>query len=107
VATTDGSFTAEVAKKDRAPLFERIPSETADRFSRHHILPDNMVAMRYGARLATDVYLPDGNGPFPTILTRMPYGKTEPYCFMPLIAQFFTSKGYASVVQDVRSKWGS
>ena len=38
-----------------------------------------MVPMRDGVRLATDVYLPNGEttppGPFPVILIRHPYGK--------------------------------
>jgi predicted acyl esterase len=35
---------------------------------------DVMVRARDGIGLATDVYLPDGPGPFPTVLTRLPYG---------------------------------
>ena len=35
----------------------------------------HMVAMRDGVRLATDVYLPDGAGPFPVIMERTPYGR--------------------------------
>ena len=34
-----------------------------------------MVAMRDGVRLATDVHLPDGAGPFPVIMERTPYGR--------------------------------
>ena len=37
----------------------------------------HMVAMRDGVRLATDVHLPDGAGPFPVILERTPYGRAE------------------------------
>ena len=36
-----------------------------------------MVPMRDGVRLATDVHLPDGVGPFPVILERTPYGRDE------------------------------
>ena len=34
-----------------------------------------MVPMRDGVKLATDVYLPAGQGPFPVVLYRTPYGK--------------------------------
>ncbi|MHC4891325.1 MAG: CocE/NonD family hydrolase, partial [Planctomycetota bacterium] len=34
-----------------------------------------MVPMRDGVKLATDVYLPDGEEPWPAILFRTPYGK--------------------------------
>ena len=33
------------------------------------------VAMRDGVRLATDVYLPEGDGPWPVIFLRFPYNK--------------------------------
>ena len=36
-----------------------------------------MVPMRDAVRLATDVYLPDGAGPFPVIMERTPYGRQE------------------------------
>jgi predicted acyl esterase len=39
---------------------------------------DIMVAARDGAALATAVYRPDGAGPFPAILERMPYDKSAP-----------------------------
>ncbi len=32
-----------------------------------------LVPMRDGVRLATDVYLPEGPGPFPAVLVRLPY----------------------------------
>jgi len=34
-----------------------------------------MVPMRDGVKLATDVYLPEGDGPWPTALIRTPYNK--------------------------------
>lgn len=94
-------------EKRLAPPFEITPSGTKDRCNPGRILRDEMVPMSDGVRLATDVYLPDREGPFPTILTRMPYGKTELYCHMPLTGEFWSKKGYAFVAQDVRGKWGS
>jgi uncharacterized protein len=66
-----------------------------------------MVPMRDGVRLATDVYLPDGPGPFPAVLVRLPYDKNGRYCFMPFIARLVTARGYAFVPQDVRGKFRS
>ncbi|MBT4888090.1 MAG: CocE/NonD family hydrolase [Rhodospirillales bacterium] len=103
----EASLAAEMEKKTTPPPFERIPTTTPDRFSDHRVLSDIMVAMSDGTKLACDAYLPQGDGPFPTVLTRLPYGKTEPYTYMPLIGAFFASKGYAYVAQDVRGKWGS
>ncbi|MBT6827553.1 MAG: CocE/NonD family hydrolase, partial [Rhodospirillales bacterium] len=107
MADIDKSLAAEMAKKTTPPPFDRIPTTTPDRSSGHRVLSDIMVTMRDGTRLACDVYLPEGDGPFPAILTRIPYGKNEAYCYMNLIGAFFALKGYVSVVQDVRGKFGS
>jgi putative CocE/NonD family hydrolase len=77
-----------------------------------------MVPMRDGIRLATDVYLPEGAGPFPVILERTPYGRGEPSRSeitatdatpMPRddFARLFTARGYAVVFQDNRGRHGS
>ena len=68
VYTDESSLAAEIAKKTTPPPFERIPSKTANRVSDHRIISDIMVNMRDGVRLATDVYLPKCDGPFPCIL---------------------------------------
>ncbi|MEU6556971.1 CocE/NonD family hydrolase [Streptomyces sp. NPDC046915] len=68
------------------------------------------VRMRDGVRLATDVYLPDGDAvdePGPTILVRLPYDKSGTYASMPLIARYLTRRGYRVAVQDVRGKFRS
>ena len=66
-----------------------------------------MVPMRDGVRLATDVYLPDGHGRVPAVLVRLPYDKCGRYTFMPQCAPYFTERGYAFIVQDVRGKFRS
>jgi predicted acyl esterase len=37
-------------------------------------LQDVQVDMRDGVKLLTDIYMPEGAGPFPVILSRVPYG---------------------------------
>jgi predicted acyl esterase len=66
-----------------------------------------MVPMRDGVSLAIDVYLPDGDGPWPSVLVRLPYDKNGRYCWMPWIARHFTDRGYAFLPQDVRGKFRS
>ena len=66
-----------------------------------------MVPMRDGVVLATDVYLPDGPGPFPAVLVRLPYDKNGRYCWMPFISRHFTDRGYAFLPHDVRGKFRS
>lgn len=59
--------------------------------------------MRDGVRLATDIYLPPGPGPFPAILMRSPYNKD----LMGGIAADAVKRGYAAVMQDTRGRFAS
>ncbi len=51
-----------------------------------------MLPMRDGVKLATEIYLPAGDGPWPTILVMTPYGRkgVEP------VAAEAGKRGYAS-----------
>ena len=74
--------------------------------------------MRDGVRLATDIYLPAGGGPFPVVLERTPYGRNEasrsertaadpsPQPRRAVAAKFL-EHGYAVVYQDCRGRYGS
>ena len=59
--------------------------------------------MRDGVRLATSIYLPDGDGPWPVILTRTPYNKAG----SAARASRYTTAGYAFVAQDMRGRFKS
>lgn len=59
-----------------------------------------------GVRLSTDVYLPDGNGPWPCLLIRTPYNNNDPAKKIPL-ARTFAAAGYAVAIQDVRGRYDS
>ncbi len=58
------------------------------------------VPMRDGVKLSTDVYLPEGDRPWPVALLRSPYGKAG--AWSAAVGQMGTTKGYAVVIQDVR-----
>ena len=60
------------------------------------------IEMRDGTRLAANVYLPKGQGPWPVIVTRTPYLKDG--SFMSRGVERYTDAGYAYVLQDVRGK---
>ncbi|MCC4908337.1 CocE/NonD family hydrolase [Microbacterium sp. cx-59] len=69
---------------------------------------EERVRMRDGVRLGTDVYLPAGDdSPGDAILIRLPYDKSGPYTFIPLIAEYLMARGYRVVAQDVRGKFRS
>lgn len=61
------------------------------------------VPMRDGITLATEVLLPDGEGPFPVTLLRSVYGRG----FAAEHAAPFNEKGVALVVQDTRGRGDS
>lgn len=60
--------------------------------------------MRDGVRLSANVYLPQAEGRYSTVLVRTPYGKGR-----ELIPNYrvFLENGYAVVVQDVRGRYES
>ncbi len=67
-------------------------------------------AMRDGVRLATEVYLPPGDGPFPVILQRTPYNRRSPApgtdCDAA-VGRYFAARGYATLNQDTRGRYRS
>ncbi|HUP23645.1 MAG TPA: CocE/NonD family hydrolase [Thermoanaerobaculia bacterium] len=65
---------------------------------------EHMVAMRDGVRLATNVFLPEGDGPWPAIVTRTPYSKDGRFGEG---AARYTRVGYAFVAQDTRGQFRS
>ena len=80
------------------------------------------VTTRDGIRLATDIRLPPGPGPFPVILSRTPYGRhlqggrentaANPTIATPdELAAYYAAHGYATVIRtseaDSTAKAGS
>jgi len=66
---------------------------------------DVKVPMRDGVRLAANVYLPEGDGPFPVLLNRTPYGKDT--VLRSRRVQPYVKVGYAVVHMDVRGRGNS
>ncbi len=65
-----------------------------------------MVPMRDGVKLATSVFLPEGDGPWPVVLSRTPYNKGKAATHVKK-EEPYTSRGYARVVQDCRGRFAS
>ena len=89
-------------------------SEAIDRGSRL----TEYVTTRDGEKLATDVYLPSGPGPFPVLLERTPYGRrgtnhadysqaSPSPISKPKVAEHFAAAGFAYVIQDCRGRFDS
>ncbi|NQU07348.1 MAG: CocE/NonD family hydrolase [Candidatus Abyssubacteria bacterium] len=86
---------------------KKIENGTQDRYDEIEIETNVPIPMRDGVKLYANVYRPKAEGKFPVILTRLPYGKDEYYCYMPAIGKFWAKKGYIFVAQDVRGKFCS
>jgi putative CocE/NonD family hydrolase len=68
---------------------------------------DVPAVMRDGTTLMSNVYRPASGGPYPILLTRLPYGKDLSFnntYFDPVKA---ARRGYLVVVQDVRGRYAS
>ncbi|MCV2394489.1 CocE/NonD family hydrolase [Actinotalea sp. M2MS4P-6] len=71
---------------------------------------DVAVPMRDGVRLATDLYVPDGPGPWPVLLARTPYGKESAFqsqFILNLEPPHAVAAGFAVAIQDTRGRNGS
>jgi putative CocE/NonD family hydrolase len=72
------------------------------------LLQKNVPAkMRDGTTLMSNVYRPAGDGDYPVLLTRLPYGKDLPSDGAVLDPVRAAEAGYIVVVQDVRGRYRS
>lgn len=61
------------------------------------------VRMHDEVELAADLFLPDGEGPFPTLIRKTPYNREG----RSREAQFFADNGYAVLIVSQRGRFGS
>jgi len=94
LAEADANGDGVVVELEWAGYTERISKDRAERSGVQTV----MMPMADGIRLATDVHLPEGEGPWPVVLMRTPYGRTQ---------QGGRSDEVAVVVQDMRGRFDS
>ena len=68
---------------------------------------DVPVRMRDGTVLVADVHRPDSAGEYPVLIERTPYNKADSSETKFGAGEFYASRGYACVFQDVRGRFGS
>ncbi|MFC8511805.1 CocE/NonD family hydrolase [Streptomyces sp. NPDC057257] len=68
---------------------------------------DVPVPMRDGVVLRADVYRPAGEGPWPVIVARTPYDKTDASELLYIDPWAAVRRGFITVVQDVRGRFAS
>lgn len=90
-AGKDGSVSAE-AWQQAVAMFSQSPTKKTE-----------MIAMRDGVPLATDLFLPLGGGPFPVVLSRTPYSRVK----RSQEAASFVREGWGFVIQDMRGRFDS
>lgn len=83
-------------------IIETVVSETPSPHADEYRVP-----MRDGVELATDVYLPDDVSTHSAILVRTPYDKSSRYTALVQEAEYYRSRGFVFVTQDVRGKFRS
>ncbi|MBE2287890.1 MAG: CocE/NonD family hydrolase [Prosthecobacter sp.] len=90
-AGKDGTVSAEAWQRAVA-MFAQAPAKKTE-----------MIAMRDGVPLATDLFLPSGDGPFPVVLSRTPYSRVK----RSQEAASFVREGWVFVIQDMRGRFDS
>lgn len=71
------------------------------------VLRNQMLPMRDGVRLATDIYLPRRSGPpYPVVFVQTPYNKHNIHGGLQAV-RYFVKSGYAVAVQDLRGRYRS
>ncbi|MEU0589524.1 CocE/NonD family hydrolase [Streptomyces sp. NPDC006132] len=63
--------------------------------------------MRDGTVLRADVYRPGGSGPWPVLLSRLPYGKQLALAIAVLDPLAAARRGFMVVLQDTRGRFAS
>src|SRR5688500_7435583 len=71
------------------------------------LLRDQPTPMRDGTILRTDLYLPDGEGPWPVLLERTPYNKHSSSEIALGSPDVYPNAGMAVAIQDVRGRFAS
>ena len=68
---------------------------------------DEDLKLKDGTLLKSRIWSPQGNGPWPVLLMRQPYGREIASTITYAHPSWWASKGYLVVIQDVRGQGGS
>jgi len=68
---------------------------------------DKSLVLRDGVRLISRIWLPNGNGPWPALLMRQPYGREIASTITYSHPEWWATKGYMVIIQDVRGMGSS
>jgi uncharacterized protein len=103
-ATAPATAPAAVAPKPTTPRPRFMPQLTPEQIAALPKWTEMIMTTRDGVKLAANVFLPLGTGPFPVVLSRTPYLKDALGDLSGYTAKKYVDGGYAFVMQDVRGK---
>jgi predicted acyl esterase len=95
---------AAAAPKPTTPRPRFMPQLTPEQIAALPKWTEMVMTTRDGVKLAANVFLPTGAGPFPVVLSRTPYLKDALGELSGYTAKKYVDAGYAFVMQDVRGK---
>ena len=95
---------AAAAPKPTTPRPRFMPQLTPEQIAALPKWTEMVMTTRDGVKLAANVFLPAGAGPFPVVLSRTPYLKDALGELSGYTAKKYVDAGYAFVMQDVRGK---
>ncbi len=95
---------AAAAPKPTTPRPRFMPQLTPEQIAALPKWTEMAMTTRDGVKLAANVFLPTGAGPFPVVLSRTPYLKDALGELSGYTAKKYVDAGYAFVMQDVRGK---
>ena len=68
---------------------------------------DKSLVLRDGVRLISRIWLPNSKGPWPALLMRQPYGREIASTITYSHPEWWATKGYMVIIQDVRGMGSS
>ena len=95
---------AAAAPKPTTPRPRFLPQLTPEQIAALPKWTEMVMTTRDGVKLAANVFLPAGAGPFPVVLSRTPYLKDALGELSGYTAKKYVDAGYGFVMQDVRGK---
>ena len=95
---------AAAAPKPTTPRPRFMPQLTPEQIAALPKWTEMVMTTRDGVKLAANVFLPAGAGPFAVVLSRTPYLKDALGELSGYTAKRYVDAGYAFVMQDVRGK---
>jgi putative CocE/NonD family hydrolase len=85
-----------------------MPLSQVERLHKVRIERNVLIPLTDDIALAADLHLPDGPGPFPTLVNFYPYRKDDVIgSFTAYTRRWFAARGYAHLLVDVRGSGGS